>query len=254
MILKYLEPRVDNKTRSSKTTKKFLESIFSSLANMKMSDKLRTIENRLHNIDLPPSEMEALEEIKKGLPRKGSKPQPKCRTCDNSYPSAKGLKKSCTHLECLLCHQKRLEIAYRENRNVIHPSAHRCSECREFKWHETDSKFVPEPILEFLQGADKKSLDRNVYHLCTLNGCSIIFNAGPKSCAGDGEFPTGCELHRACPDIHRCPECNLPFQKVSGCDLIRCCPLGYHGCPADSGGVHSSECGGGCGYVFSIEQ
>ena len=91
--------------------------------------------------------------------------------------------------------------------------------------------------------------------------CAEPFSAGIKACDDSGQVHirsrcSTCEHNES--KIQRCPNCGMKFFRSGGCMLMRCCILGFHGCPRD----HYEPCeycdhpekNKGCGYVFQTDR
>lgn len=149
----------------------------------------------------------------------------------------------CDHVLCDTCYDGAIRSAAYKPGAFLDMSAHRCPICRS-QIITQPHPALPAPVAAFLglpavQLAQK--LARKVeYRLCAVAHCAEgLFEAGPQECAADREtFPKFCPAHRAKDaEFFRCPNaaCGMTYQHESGCSLMRCCPLGYHGCLEDRG-------------------
>ena len=194
-----------------------------------------------------------------------------CSSCFGKYPVGYG----CTmcenrHMVCSECFNDYKETMTFGPGSVVNSTICTCWICRG-KW--PDITLVKLGLMTNIKNfirSPPPGHELNVFKICSVDKCCSIFEAGPKSCADDGaELPSECEAHRKQTSF-ACPKCQMQYQYVTGCTLIRCClhpneygQRGYHSCRNDEG----DECNHcldpdcdeercyhakGCGHVFHI--
>ena len=182
-----------------------------------------------------------------------------CSICASVADPSGAVRAACGHSLCLDCHQHLRQVVadtrYAPGDTFRDPYLYRCALCCH-GWQvpgyaELDldgthwwARHVQQ--LRFQEG--------QVYRFCS--DCRVLFNAGDQQCQANSEdsvdqLPSQCTQCRE--DLFfECPQCERRYQHDGGCRLMRCCPLGFHGCPEDQG----EECdhqGLGCGHVFDID-
>lgn len=168
-----------------------------------------------------------------------------CVICFESYRKDKRIHNQCNHAMCKKCHSEMIiSIEKQIKKGQIPINLCFCPICRVGsilpkveKWSKLN-QFLTTKI-------DPKGIYRQYR-------CKNIFMAGTDDCAGsEMEMPVDCEDCRK-PLYFKCPKCGQGYQHAGGCRMIRCCHLGYHGCPVDRDAY--CDHGMGCGHVFSITE
>ena len=172
----------------------------------------------------------------------------------------------CPHVYCKDCHMQLIKSLREEDLSEKVPlNLLTCPACRKgcvlTKANaEEDARF--HPLRRYvLEKTEIHAFDAKILHR-KCKGCEEIFAAGNTSCGGqEVKLPELCDACRK-PTSISCPNCNLKLQHGSGCNLMRCCGIGFH-CPAEYGEPCShcfcgvAECENkehirGCGHVFDI--
>jgi hypothetical protein len=194
-----------------------------------------------------------------------------CSSCVGEYPVGCGYT-MCgkRHMVCSECFNGFKETITFRPGSVINSAMCTCWICRD-KWPDiTLAKLELMTSVENFIRSPPPRHELNVFKICSVDKCCSIFEAGPKYCADDGaELPSECEAHRKQTSFS-CPTCQMQYQYVTGCTLIRCClhpneygQRGYHSCRNDDGeecnhcldpDCDEERCSHtkGCGHVFRI--
>jgi hypothetical protein len=203
-------------------------------------------------IILTPTELDDLRSsfVKLVLPEPGKPTQNvvECSCCFEPKGRLRRVHMQCGHAMCLSCSKQsvdnvRASLADKTS-GIIPLNLCRCPICRQ----GSILKKGEFPFLDkFLE--TRKEEFHGLYRSCST--CKDVFMAGTTDCAGAiGEMPFDCDKCRK-PVSFNCPSCERPYQHAGGCRLMRCCPLGYHGCPNDNG-EECTHMGYGCGHIWEI--
>jgi hypothetical protein len=165
-----------------------------------------------------------------------------------------------THSICLTCYDSCIKSCKYSPGSQIMWNLHKCPLCTGSSAIIAEDHVNMPPtllakLLDLKENKDTVDTDQ-VQRFCSNVLCMAVFDAGPKLCARDGLDGLESLCEKCKPKLFfRCPACDIPLEKESGCDLIRCCIYGYHGCPKDGDDeafcdACSTDSGKGCGHVF----
>jgi len=166
----------------------------------------------------------------------------------------------CGHLICEECFDRGLIPDYKPG-SFISKAQHLCATCKTMQL--PDSFIVPSlhaklagqwwaPLLERMERENKcvtsatdASGNSTRWRFCAHKGCTYqpLFNAklGVACIAADANeeqiLPSYCPKHdENTTELRFCPACNMPGERIQGCDKMTCCPHG------------SNSCGEGCSH------
>lgn len=200
--------------------------------------------------------------------RKEMEPQPgsesasslDCQICLDSFTRQNRAWFPCGHAMCKACHTRYCRKILQEIETIDQLPLAKCAcpTCRQYCILTKDAKF--DEIHTFFNDGNKIE-DKGIYKYC--QDCNKVFCSGYKDCQDhSGALRDKCE---DCTKVQyfECPECGVKCQHGGGCDMMRCCGLGYH-CPAERGldcdhrfcdcpyPCQDPDHSAGCGHTWNI--